>query len=226
MQSFILVSSNSSFIEQEINNLKNRLQVSKFNIHDFPGQPSISIDEIRQVINLLSEKPFGGGSRIVILRNFHQTKTEAANALLKVLEEPPPTTYFILTSANTDTLLPTILSRCQVIAEKNTDSEFDKSAIDSTVKLLEKILKSSPGERILMAQEKAKSKDDSIRFLKLLRVTLIYILHNRNGNLLLELPDSSIADCIKKINNAIKYLDGNVNYKATMDILLIGFPSN
>lgn len=53
--------------------------------------------------------------RYIIIRDAHKLRDEAANAFLKTLEEPNPDTSFILTTSNLNALLPTIVSRCQVV---------------------------------------------------------------------------------------------------------------
>jgi DNA polymerase-3 subunit delta' len=78
-----------------------------------PIGPMIRIDQIRILIRTLSQKPYGGGRRVVIIADAHTMNPEAGNALLKMLEEPPAGTVLILTAPQTSDLLPTIVSRCQ-----------------------------------------------------------------------------------------------------------------
>lgn len=61
----------------------------------------------------MSFKPVEGKYKIAILTDADLLRTEAANAFLKLLEEPAPRTIFILTTSRPDRMLPTILSRCQ-----------------------------------------------------------------------------------------------------------------
>ncbi len=61
----------------------------------------------------MSYKPVEGQYKIAVLTDAEQFRTEAANAFLKLLEEPAPQTVFILTTSRPDLLLPTVLSRCQ-----------------------------------------------------------------------------------------------------------------
>ena len=72
----------------------------------------VGIDEIRKLKNFLMLKPYAGKYKIAILDNAHQIGAEAANAMLKVLEEPPEHSLIILISANPQALLPTVYSRC------------------------------------------------------------------------------------------------------------------
>ena len=73
---------------------------------------SIKIDVIREVLSHTSFRPFEGKRRFVLIREADTLLHEAQNALLKSLEEPPPGTSFILTTAVPGALLPTVRSRC------------------------------------------------------------------------------------------------------------------
>ena len=73
---------------------------------------SIKIDLVREVLSKTGYRPFEGRKRVVLIREADTLETQAQNALLKSLEEPPAGTMFILTSAVPGMLLPTVRSRC------------------------------------------------------------------------------------------------------------------
>ena len=73
---------------------------------------SIKIDVIRDVLERTGYRPFEGQRRVVIVRDADTLEVAAQNALLKSLEEPPPATVFVLTTAVPSALLPTVQSRC------------------------------------------------------------------------------------------------------------------
>ncbi|PSH69390.1 DNA polymerase III subunit delta' [Phyllobacterium brassicacearum] len=75
----------------------------------------ITVDEIRRVTHFLNRTSHDGSWRIVIVDPADDMNRNAANALLKTLEEPPQRTLFILISHSSGRLLPTIRSRCQSI---------------------------------------------------------------------------------------------------------------
>ena len=75
----------------------------------------IGIAEVRSVTNQSHLKPYEGASRVFIFEDAETLSEEAANALLKTLEEPPPQTLLILLTSQEDRLLPTIRSRCSRI---------------------------------------------------------------------------------------------------------------
>jgi DNA polymerase-3 subunit delta' len=74
---------------------------------------SILIDQVRQLQREAVLSPYEGRRRVFVLRRIDLTTTEAANALLKTLEEPPPHVTLILTAVDADLLPSTVVSRCQ-----------------------------------------------------------------------------------------------------------------
>lgn len=73
----------------------------------------IRVDDARAAIRFLAMTPAEGGWRFVLVDQAEAMRPEAANALLKTLEEPPPRAVLMLTTAAPDRLLPTIRSRCR-----------------------------------------------------------------------------------------------------------------
>ena len=75
----------------------------------------LPVKEIRDLIDGLSEKPYEGGRRTVILHEAEKMNEPAQNAFLKTLEEPDGQTVFFLLTAHPEALLPTIRSRCRPV---------------------------------------------------------------------------------------------------------------
>ncbi|MGE4220885.1 MAG: DNA polymerase III subunit delta', partial [Alphaproteobacteria bacterium] len=82
------------------------------------GRPrrDIVVDDIRKVTGLIRHTAAEGGWRIVIVDSADDMNQNAANALLKMLEEPPPNVLFLLVNHAPGGLLPTIRSRCRRLA--------------------------------------------------------------------------------------------------------------
>mgnify|MGYP003314914192 FL=1 len=83
-------------------------------------QPIINIDSIRSLIKKLSIAPFYDNYRIIIIWMAERMNEEASNMLLKTIEEPGNKTVFILLTSDIRRLLPTIVSRCQIINYEQT----------------------------------------------------------------------------------------------------------
>ena len=86
-------------------------------------------DAVRQIVRETPFRPFEGRRRVSILVDADRMNDTAANKLLKTLEEPPPWVVLILITSNAASLLPTILSRCQIY-------RFAPLAIDELSELL------------------------------------------------------------------------------------------
>jgi DNA polymerase III subunit delta' len=78
-------------------------------------QGSIFVDDSDEIIRKLNLKTYESEYKIVIIWMVEKMNLQAGNKLLKILEEPPPKTVFLLISENTSLILPTILSRVQLI---------------------------------------------------------------------------------------------------------------
>ncbi len=103
-----------------------RRQHPDLQILDLPAQTRIlgeksstgqvlKIETIRKVQQGLFRRPLQADHKVIIIPEAHLMTTAAANAFLKMLEEPPPYALLLLTTTQVEDLLPTIVSRCQVI---------------------------------------------------------------------------------------------------------------
>lgn len=83
----------------------------------------IGIDDIRGLQRLANLPPYEGKCKVFIIDDAEYLSTEAANSLLKILEEPPPSVVWLLLAAEEEHLLPTVISRCQRLELKPVPSE-------------------------------------------------------------------------------------------------------
>jgi DNA polymerase-3 subunit delta' len=101
--------------EDELKKIFASLVEDPYNRLELWANPSISIDRIRDIRQTSALKSFEGKGRVVIITDCERMTIEASNALLKILEEPPPKMYIIMISSRPNLLLPTITSRCQLV---------------------------------------------------------------------------------------------------------------
>src|SRR5262249_61618740 len=82
-----------------------------------PDGPHMSIktERVRDAVRDIAGRPFEGRARAFVIDEAHLLTEQAQNALLKSLEEPPPSSHVILVTASPQALLPTIRSRCQTL---------------------------------------------------------------------------------------------------------------
>jgi DNA polymerase III delta prime subunit len=147
---------------------------------------SIGIDQIKQLQKTLYLKPMNGTKKAIIISDAHLLTTEAQNALLKVLEEPPEHTLFLLLAENKETLLPTILSRCLII-EINVPGVVvgtDRTDYEQVIQLLSSITIS---DALKLAESLSKNKTDNLLWLAkmifVLREKMIAEVHQSSGQL-------------------------------------------
>ncbi|MFA7059606.1 MAG: DNA polymerase III subunit delta' [Pedobacter sp.] len=84
-------------------------------IQPLPDKRDISIDQLREMQRELALRPYEASRKACILEPAERMSVNAANSLLKTLEEPPGNAIIILLTENADMLLPTIRSRCQLV---------------------------------------------------------------------------------------------------------------
>src|SRR6185369_14230539 len=84
-------------------------------VEPLPDKRDISIEQLRELQRELSLRPYEAPRKACIMEPAERMSVNAANSLLKTLEEPPGNALIILLSENADMLLPTIRSRCQLI---------------------------------------------------------------------------------------------------------------
>ncbi|MEZ5708923.1 MAG: DNA polymerase III subunit delta' [Blastomonas sp.] len=120
---------------------------------------NIKVDQIRQLIRRLTMRPSLSDRRAIIIDPADLMERNAANALLKSLEEPPPGTFFFLVSHNPGGLLPTIRSRCLTLGFAPLDDGDMAQAIrlarpdlgDREVEALVRIGEGAPGQALAYA---------------------------------------------------------------------------
>jgi len=102
--------------------------------HEKPN--TISVDDIREQINKdIVIKPYACEKKVYIINEAEKMNTQAQNALLKTLEEPPEYAVIIILTTNVDALLPTILSRCVVLNMKPVDDSLVKEFLMKEVQV-------------------------------------------------------------------------------------------
>ena len=96
------------------------------NIHELDAASNNSVEDIRELIKQVQIPPQIGKYKVFIIDEVHMLSSQAFNAFLKTLEEPPAYVIFILATTEKHKILPTILSRCQVY-------DFSRMTIENTV---------------------------------------------------------------------------------------------
>ena len=98
----------------------------------------ISVDESINIISKLNLRSYEGGKKIMLIWLAEHMNVSTANKLLKLIEEPPAQTHFILVTENADKMLPTILSRCQLVQVPRLSDEAVADILIKTYEVDEK----------------------------------------------------------------------------------------
>lgn len=133
---------------------------------------SIGIETVKQIHKKVFLKPIKSDYKLVIIEDAHFLTPEAQNALLKILEEPPANTHIILGTASQEALLPTILSRCQIIILEEEKSEMPEKASEELNMFIQNLPELSIGERLKQAEMLAKDKEKALTWIENLILVL------------------------------------------------------
>lgn len=102
------------------------------NIHELDAASNNSVEDIRELIKQVQIPPQVGRYKVFIIDEVHMLSSQAFNAFLKTLEEPPSYVIFILATTEKHKILPTILSRCQVY-------DFQRMSVANTISHLRNV---------------------------------------------------------------------------------------
>ena len=122
---------------------------------------TLKVEQIRTVRQSLTLKPYQGKYRVALFLRFQEANPNAANALLKTLEEAPPHAILILTADNAEQLLPTIVSRCEVLRLRPLPVETVESYLKTrgadaeSARLLAHVSGGRPGYALRLMDDKA-----------------------------------------------------------------------
>jgi len=122
----------------------------------------ITTRQVEDVQKMAATPPFEGKCKVFIFDQAERLSEEAANRLLKILEEPPPEVVFIFLASNENRVLPTILSRCQRLellplpnAEIEKVLRNEKHLPEPQAKLLARLCHGCPGWAINAAEDES-----------------------------------------------------------------------
>jgi DNA polymerase-3 subunit delta' len=113
----------------ELSNIFARKAEEPYGSAVYPGGQYILIGQIRALLQWASKRSFEDLPRVALIDRADRLREEAGNALLKLLEEPPPNFILVLTAQSQEDILPTLRSRCQAV-------EFDRLRTESVERFL------------------------------------------------------------------------------------------
>lgn len=177
----------------------------------FPQDAKLGVEQARKIKLHFSLKPYRAKGRAVVLEDAANLTVEAQNALLKTLEEPPPEAILILGTASDVKLLPTILSRCEIVRLQVTAGprRGGQQEINYT-KEIEMLLSAKIDERFVYI-EKLKEKGEFLQ-------ALVGYFHQ---NLSSHIKD---REFLAELLTAEERSNQNVNIRAILEYLMLVMP--
>lgn len=216
MQSIIVTAKNKKTRDNYAIKICEELEIGSFditvidnNLANLPKQSkTIGIEEIRKLQGKIFLKPVNSKNKAIIFNNSEDLTIAAQNALLKVLEEPPRDTIIILVIPSYDLLIPTILSRCKVIEIKEENIETSEKDLSRYLNILISLGSIGAGEKLKIAQDFGKTKEESLIFLEKMILTIRQELLNKINN-------SSENQTLNLKNILISFNKTHTNIKTT-----------
>lgn len=211
--SYLIVGDNNEQQKKEVKSiyLKEGIELKRNNpdILIIKPEKSIGIENIREIKKFLLKKSWHEkGKKLVLVFEAHTLTTDAQNAFLKTLEEPPKDSVIILIANNKNAFLPTIVSRCRLIKLKR-GQQKEREKIR---KVWQEVANSPPEKRLLLSEKIAK--EDSSDWLK----DLITYLQK---SLLKDGDKKTIVNQIKLINQGLQMSNHNVNFQKVLEWIFL-----
>lgn len=214
MQSFLILSKDKNKVSSYISNFLKENNINPLDVDSQSFEKAMGIEDARNIQKKILLKPFRGKAKAVIIDVFEGITTEAQNALLKVLEEPPANTIIMVLSPQKELLLPTIISRCKIIEIKNEDLEIGSEEISSLSSYVNILLNERIGDKLKIAQDLSKNKQTLVW----LENTSIFVRHK-----LLEDPNNlKFFELLRKLQKTYAIIKStNVSERVALENLFL-----
>lgn len=196
--------------------------------HLIEGENSIKIAQIRELKGKLSLKPFSSLTTVTLIDQAEKMTIPAQNSLLKILEEPPESSRFILTAPNPKSLLPTIVSRCQLVRIEQTSQDPEEGVFATHCQFLQEMIGATPGQRILLSEKYSQNNQEVLDFcqnqIRTLRKLLYQEVKKEKNLPLMNLTPRQMTKILRSLQKALFLLKSNINPRLLLENLLISYP--
>jgi len=123
--------------------------------------PTIGIAAVRELTRRLILKPFQGDTVVGLIADADRLTVPAQHALLKVLEEPPIHARLIVEIQNPSVLLPTLISRCQLV-DLGLVTQYGQEELNECLRVLVQLQQGAIGQRFVLIDEICKTRQDAL----------------------------------------------------------------
>lgn len=217
MQSFLITARDKNETSSYVTNLLKEKRVNALDINFQTYEKAMGIEDVRNIQKAILLKPFRGKTKAVVINAYENITLEAQNALLKILEEPPRNTVIVITTANKEFFLPTIISRCKVIVLQEKEIELTQDNLSSLKQTLDILLTGKVGDKLRVAQDITGDKGDAILWLEKMAVFAKDKLTKNNSSL-------RYLNFLKELQKTYKAIKStNVSQRTALENLFLSF---
>ena len=178
----------------------------------------MTVDQVRAVAATAAVMPNEGRRKAYVIEDADTMNTQAQNALLKLLEEPPESVAFILCAANPALLLPTVRSRCELIRINSDAAEGDEAAADARALLARLAAKSPPDLLAWCCENEGMDSRRCAAMLRAAREVLADVLRGTGG---VSIPRADCAYLDALLARCCEYLRLNVGVRSVMGLIAV-----
>lgn len=207
-----------------------------------PKGTSFKIEQGREIQKKVNFKHYEGKYKVLVLTGADVMTLPAANSMLKILEEPPDHTIFILTAENGDNILPTVLSRCQVIkfggedrGASGKDGEDAGSQVQQAIDFVQKLHQMDDGQLLKISESWEKDRENVKKLLECLLIWFrdiavakltgkrMMVENQYRWDLLMDspLPPEAALRAAQVVEQSQKLIGQNANLRLVLDVMTL-----
>ncbi len=233
MTSFIICSTDKKKRVEFAKDFFEKKNIDRFDItliqkeEDSKNLQTIGVQDVKKIQGKIFLKPLHSKEKAVIIEDADLLTIEAQNALLKALEEPPANTYIMLGAESSEKLLPTLLSRCQMIKLKTPIPFLSKEELEELTDFASNLNKMAIGDRLKKAEILAKNKDEAIIWIEKLILVLreqMLVNFSHKKNAAMEQLDNGTIRQLQSLHTLLKTT--NVNPRFAIENTLLSLIPN
>ena len=215
MHSFLVISKEKDKALSYISNFLKKEGIDRIDINLHTFEKAMGIADVRNIQKKIVLRPYRGKAKAVVIEAYDGITSEAQNALLKVLEEPPSNTLIIISLSKKELILPTVLSRCKIIEIKDSNSTLSHDENTQYLNILISLSKEGIGYKLKIAQDISKNKEETIVWLEKMTIALRKkLIENHN--------DQQYLNFLKNLQKTYKNIKNtNVNQRIALENLLL-----
>lgn len=196
----------SSFLKKE--------KIDPIDIDEQIYEKAVGIEDVRNIQKKILLKPFRGKTKAVVINAYENITPEAQNALLKTLEEPPANTIIIIACSKKELVLPTIISRCEIIELKEEVISTTDDDISKFNKALSMIFNNGVGDKLRIAQDIGNKEEAVVWLSKMSVFVRSKLIENHN--------DSKYLELLKQMQQAHKNIKStNASHRIALENLFL-----